>query len=69
VLLARLAVRLVTDTNIVVSGLLWLGNPGQLLAAAATGQVTLYTSPALVAELSSTLAYDKLALRGAKRPR
>jgi putative PIN family toxin of toxin-antitoxin system len=56
-------VKLVTDTNIAVSGLLWLGNPGRLLEAAAAGQVTLYTSPALVAELSSTLAYDKLAER------
>lgn len=55
--------KLVTDTNIAVSGLLWLGNPGRLLEAAAAGQVTLYTSPALVAELSSTLAYDKLAER------
>jgi uncharacterized protein len=60
---ARHAVKLVTDTNVVVSGLLWLGTPGRLLEAAATGQVTLYTSPALIAELSATLAYDKLALR------
>ena len=55
--------KLVTDTNIVVSGLLWLGNPGRLLEAAATGKVTLYTSPVLVAELSTTLAYQKLAQR------
>jgi putative PIN family toxin of toxin-antitoxin system len=56
-------VKLVTDTNVVVSGLLWLGPPGRLLEAAATGQLTLYTSPALVAELSATLAYPKLAQR------
>ena len=55
--------KLVTDTNVVVSGLLWLGNPGRLLEAAATGQVRVYTSPALVAELSATLAYAKLAQR------
>src|SRR6266571_304952 len=42
----RRRVRLVVDTNVVVSGLLWLGNPGRLLEAAALGQVTLYTSPA-----------------------
>lgn len=53
--------KLVTDTNVVVSGLLWLGTPGRLLAAAATGQVTLYTSPTLIAELSTTLTYEKLA--------
>jgi putative PIN family toxin of toxin-antitoxin system len=56
-------VKLVTDTNVVVSGLLWLGTPGQLLEAAAAGQVALYTSPALIAELSATLSYDKLAQR------
>jgi uncharacterized protein len=57
------AAAVATDTNVVVSGLLWLGTPGRLLEAAATGQVTLYTSPALIAELSATLAYDKLAHR------
>ncbi|MDZ4255236.1 MAG: putative toxin-antitoxin system toxin component, PIN family [Sulfuritalea sp.] len=53
--------RLVTDTNVVVSGLLWMGNPGRLLEAAALGQVTLYTSPALQAELTATLNTPKLA--------
>jgi putative PIN family toxin of toxin-antitoxin system len=54
-------VRCVTDTNVVVSGLLWLGNPGRLLEAAANGRITLYTSPVLVAELRSTLSYNRLA--------
>jgi putative PIN family toxin of toxin-antitoxin system len=54
-------VRVVTDTNVVVSGLLWLGNPGRLLEAAANGRITLYTSPVLVAELRSTLSYARLA--------
>ena len=53
--------RLVIDTNVVVSGLLWLGNPGRLLEAAAIGQLTLYTSPALLMELATTLATPKLA--------
>ena len=44
-----------------VSGLLWLGNPGRLLEAASLGRVTLYTSLALLAELSSTLSRPKLA--------
>ena len=52
--------RLVIDT-MVVSGLLWLGNPGRLLEVAALGQVTLYTSPAPLAELATTLAMPKLA--------
>lgn len=52
--------RLVADTNVVVSGLLWLGHPGRLLEAAALGRVTLYTSLALLAELSTTLSRPKL---------
>jgi len=56
-------VRCVTDTNVVVSGLLWLGNPGRLMEAAAHGRITLYTSPVLVAELRSTLNYNRLAKR------
>jgi putative PIN family toxin of toxin-antitoxin system len=54
-------VRLVIDTNVVVSGLLWLGNSGRLLEAAALGRVTLYTSPALLSELTATLNAPKLA--------
>jgi putative PIN family toxin of toxin-antitoxin system len=56
-------VKCVADTNVVVSGLLWLGNPGRLLEAVATGRITLYTSPVLVAELQSTLSYDRLVPR------
>jgi putative PIN family toxin of toxin-antitoxin system len=56
-------VKLVTDTNVVVSGLLWLGNPGRLLEAAALGKITLYTSAALVAELITTLEAPKLLTR------
>jgi putative PIN family toxin of toxin-antitoxin system len=55
--------RIVADTNVVVSGLLWLGNSGHLLAAAANGRLTLYTSPVLVAELRNTLQYPRLAQR------
>ncbi len=58
--------KLVVDTNVVMSGLLWLGNPGRLLEAAALRQVTLYTSPALVAELTKTLGSQKLAQRIAR---
>ncbi len=58
--------KLVVDTNVVVSGLLWLGNPGRLLEAAALRRVTLYTSPALVAELTEILGSQKLAQRIAR---
>jgi uncharacterized protein len=56
-------VKVVADTNVVVSGLLWLGNPGRLLESAANRQISLYTSPALIAELRSTLSYERLAAR------
>ena len=47
--------RLVLDTNVVVSALLWGGLPYQLLQFAVDGEVALYTSPVLVAELSEIL--------------
>lgn len=55
--------KLVVDTNVVVSGLLWLGNPGRVLEAAAAGVLTIYTSVALIDELADTLGKPKLAPR------
>ena len=51
--------RLVIDTNIVVSGLLWAGIPGRLIDAAQESQVDLITSPALLAELWSVVSRRK----------
>jgi len=53
-------VRLVLDTNTVVSALLWHGTPHELIAAARTRPVTLFTSPVLLAELEDILARQKL---------
>lgn len=55
--------RLVLDTNVVVSALIWGGMPGRLLEVAAEGQVTLFTSPVLLTELSNVLAREHLASR------
>ena len=55
--------KLVVDTNVVISGLLWLGNPGRVLEAAAAGVLTIYTSIALIDELADTLGKRKLAAR------
>lgn len=55
--------RLVVDTNVVVSAFLWGGVPKQFLAAARTQSVTLYTSAALIAELEEILAREKFAER------
>jgi uncharacterized protein len=55
--------RLVLDTNVVVAGLLWFGPPRRLLDRAIDEVITLYSSPALVDELTHTLDYRKFALR------
>jgi uncharacterized protein len=55
--------RLVLDTNVVVSGLLWGGHSRCLLELALDNTVTLYSSPVLIDELSQTLRYAKLAKR------
>ena len=51
--------RAVTDTNVVVSGLLWQGRPRQLLDAARSGRVEMFTSRLLLAELEDVLSRDK----------
>jgi uncharacterized protein len=53
--------RIVADTNTLVSGFGWGGPPGQIVDAVLSGEVTLVTSPALLAELARVLAYPKLA--------
>ena len=55
--------RLVLDTNIVVAGLLWNGLRRWLLEAAIAGEVELYSSAVLLAELAHTLGYAKFAAR------
>jgi uncharacterized protein len=47
--------RVVADTNIVISALGWGGQPRQLLQAAADGLITLYTSPMLLEELHDVI--------------
>lgn len=55
----KLGVRLVLDTNTVVSALLWRGPPSLLLDAARRGEVALHTSSALLAELARVLGRRK----------
>ena len=55
--------RLVADTNTVISGLLWHGAPRRLLDAARAGKVSLFTSAALLVELEDTLGRAKFAER------
>ena len=54
--------RLVLDTNTVISGLLWKGLPHQLLTVAGERRdITLHTSPKLLSELADVLSREKLA--------
>ena len=55
--------RLVLDTNVVVSGLLWGGHSRRLLELAIADVVVLCSSPVLIGELGQTLGYNKLAKR------
>ena len=56
------AVRVVADTNIVVSGLLWEGGPPRrLIDAAFAGEIELYTSAVLLDELADVLTRAKFA--------
>ena len=55
--------RVIADTNIVVSGLLWTGGPRLLLDAARAGVIELVTSPVLLEELADVLQRPKFADR------
>lgn len=55
--------RVVVDTNTVISGLLWHGAPRQVLEAARATKITLFVSPPLLAELDEVLSRAKFAER------
>ncbi len=60
--------RFVLDTNVVVSAVIWGGLPFRLLQAATDGDIEIYTSPALLAELRTVLSREHLASRLARQP-
>ncbi len=55
--------RIVADTNTVVSGLLWSGPPQQLINAAREKRITLYSSVALAAEFAEVIGREQFAKR------
>lgn len=55
--------RVVADTNTLVSGLLWHGNPRRVLDAARAGTLQMSTTAALLAELEEVLQRPKFAQR------
>jgi putative PIN family toxin of toxin-antitoxin system len=56
-------VRVVLDTNVVASALLWGGTPERLIELAGDGRLELFTSEALLAELSGILGRPKFAAK------
>lgn len=53
--------RIVADTNVIVSAFLWGGIPRRLLEAVQAQHLELFTSRALVTELEDVLAREKFA--------
>lgn len=56
-------VRIVADTNTLVSGSLWNGNPGRLLNAVKAGRLTLLQTPRLWVEFVEVLNRPKFLTR------
>lgn len=54
--------RVVLDTNVLVSGLLFGGGPGEILGLCKTGELRMTMSRAMLDELLRVLAYPKLQL-------
>lgn len=55
--------RVVLDTNILVSGLLWDGPPRRILIATQRELLELYISPSLISELREVLNRPKFNAR------
>jgi putative PIN family toxin of toxin-antitoxin system len=56
-------VRVVADTNTVVSAFLWGGLPAEILTAGRERRISLHTSPPLLAELEDVLTREKFTAR------
>jgi uncharacterized protein len=60
-------VKLVVDTNTIISGSLWQGPPARLISAALSGQAQMFLSLPMLLELRETLQHPKFAQRLAVR--
>jgi uncharacterized protein len=60
-------VKLLLDTNVLVSALIWSGNPYALLKLGSAPPNQIYSSPELLDELRNTLAYPRLEAQIHKR--
>lgn len=59
--------KLVLDTNVIVSALIWGGEPYKLIHAATEGEIELYTSVVLLEELREVLERGHLSKRLAQQ--
>jgi hypothetical protein len=55
--------KIVLDTNIIISALFWKGAPRLILDLARSGTLTLFTSSDLLNELTNVLSRKKFAIR------
>ena len=55
--------KVLLDTNIWISGLLWGGNPRLIIQLGVAQEIIIYSSNLLIDELQATLAYPKLQRR------
>lgn len=55
--------RVVLDTNVVISGFFWNGSPNDILVSASRKMISLFTSESLLTELSETISRKKFAIR------
>lgn len=60
---AKMMLRVVLDTNIVVSGMLWSGVPSKIMEAVYTGRIRPVVTELLLDELSSVLGRPKFENR------
>ena len=56
-------IRVVLDTNIVISGLLWSGTPKRIIGAAAAGTILPLTTEILIDESREVLGRPKFTAR------
>lgn len=55
--------RVVVDTNVVISAVLWKGPPDQVLSLARSGRISIYASRALLDELNEVIRRPKFAVQ------
>ena len=55
--------RVVIDTNIWISGMLWRGAPWRRLRMAEQGEIELCITPSVLGELAAVLSYERLQPR------